>query len=232
MRLEIDAIDTYYGETQVLFGVTLAVGAGEVVALLGPNGAGKTTLLRSVLGLTPARRGRIRFDGADITRAEAHRIARAGVGWVPDDRRIFPGLTVSRNLEIARKAGRFRRWAVEELFGLFPALPHLMAREADNLSGGEAQMVAIARALLGSPGLLLLDEPTQGLAPRIAQIVMQLVVQLRGEGLSVLLVEQNASMALAVSDRVYAIDRGRIVHDGPAAELAADGRLRARLLGV
>jgi branched-chain amino acid transport system ATP-binding protein len=232
MRLEIDAIDTYYGETQVLFGVTLAVGAGEVVALLGPNGAGKTTLLRSVLGLTPARRGRIRFDGADITRAEAHRIARAGVGWVPDDRRIFPGLTVSRNLEIARKAGRFRRWAVEELFGLFPALPHLMAREADNLSGGEAQMVAIARALLGSPGLLLLDEPTQGLAPRIAQIVMQLVVQLRGEGLSVLLVEQNASMALAVSDRAYAIDRGRIVHDGPAAELAADGRLRARLLGV
>lgn len=232
MRLEVDAIDTYYGETQALFGVTLAVGAGEVVALLGANGAGKTTILRSVLGLTPARRGRIRFDGADITRAEVHTIARAGVGWVPDDRRVFPNLTVSRNLEIARKVSPFRSWAVDELFGIFPALPHLMAREADNLSGGEAQMVAIARALLGSPGLLLLDEPTQGLAPKIAQIVMQLVVQMKGEGLSVLLVEQNAHTALAVSDRVYAIDRGRIVHHGPAAALAADGRLRARLLAV
>jgi branched-chain amino acid transport system ATP-binding protein len=232
MRLEVEAIDTYYGETQALFGVTLAVGAGEVVALLGANGAGKTTILRSVLGLTPSRRGRIRFDGADITRAEVHTIARAGVGWVPDDRRVFPNLTVSRNLEIARKVSPFRSWAVDELFGIFPALPHLMARGAENLSGGEVQMVAIARALLGSPGLLLLDEPTQGLAPRIAQIVMQLVVQMKGEGLSVLLVEQNALTALAVSDRVYAIDRGRIVHHGPATALAADGRLRARLLAV
>jgi branched-chain amino acid transport system ATP-binding protein len=232
MRLEVDAIDTYYGETQALFGVTLAVGAGEVVALLGANGAGKTTILRSVLGLTPARRGCIRFDGADITRAEVHTIARAGVGWVPDDRRVFPNLTVSRNLEIARKVSPFRSWAVDELFGIFPALPHLMAREAENLSGGEVQMVAIARALLGSPGLLLLDEPTQGLAPRIAEIVMQLVVQMKGDGLSVLLVEQNAHTALAVSDRVYAIDRGRIVHHGSAAALAADGRLRARLLAV
>jgi branched-chain amino acid transport system ATP-binding protein len=232
MRLEVEAIDAHYGETQALFGVTLAVGPGEVVALLGPNGAGKTTTLRAVLGLTPARRGRIRLDGADITRAESHVIARAGVGWVPEDRRVFPGLTVSRNLEIGRKASRFRSWALEELFGLFPALPHLMAREADNLSGGEAQMVAIGRALLGSPGLLLLDEPTQGLAPRIAEIVRQLVRRMKGEGLSVLLVEQNAHTALAVSDRVYLIDRGRIVHHGPAAELAADGRLRARLLGV
>ena len=232
MRLEVDSIDTYYGETQALFGVTLGVGDGEVVALLGPNGAGKTTILRSVLGLTPARRGRIRFDGADITRAEVHTIARAGVGWVPDDRRVFPSLTVSRNLEIARKVSRFRSWTVDELFEVFPALPHLLAREAENLSGGEAQMVTIARALLGSPGLLLLDEPTQGLAPRIAQTVMQLVVRMKAAGLSVLLVEQNAHTALAVSDRAYAIDRGRVVHHGPAAELAADGRLRARLLGV
>jgi branched-chain amino acid transport system ATP-binding protein len=232
MRLEIDGIDAYHGETQALFGVSLAVGVGEVVALLGPNGAGKTTTLRAVLGLTPARRGRIRFDGTDITRADVHTIGRAGVGWVPDDRRIFPGLTVGRNLEIARKSSRFRRWTVDELGRVFPALPHLLAREADNLSGGEAQMVAIARALLGSPGLLLLDEPTQGLAPRIAQIVMQLIVQLKGEGLSILLVEQNAGTALAASDRVYAIDRGRIVHQGPAAALAADDRLRARLLGV
>jgi branched-chain amino acid transport system ATP-binding protein len=232
VRLEVEAIDAYYGETQALFGVTLAIGPGEVVALLGPNGAGKTTTLRAVLGLTPARRGRIRLDGADVTRAESHAIARAGVGWVPEDRRVFPGLTVARNLEIGRKTSRFRGWALQELFGLFPALPHLMAREADNLSGGEAQMVAIARALLGSPGLLLLDEPTQGLAPRLAEIVRQLVLRMKGEGLSVLLVEQNAHTALAVSDRVYAIDRGRIVHEGPAAEFAADGRLRARLLGV
>ena len=232
MRLNVDSIDTFYGESQALFDVTLAVGVGEVVALLGPNGAGKTTVLRSVLGLTPARRGRIRFDGADVTHAEAHMIARAGVGWVPDDRRVFPGLTVARNLEIARKAGRFRSWNIEELFGFFPALRHLMAREADNLSGGEAQMVAIARALLGSPGLLLLDEPTQGLAPRIAQIAMQLVGRMRSEGLSVLLVEQNAQTALAVSDRVYAINGGRIVHHGPAAELAANDRLRAWLLGA
>jgi branched-chain amino acid transport system ATP-binding protein len=232
VRLEVEAIDAYYGETQALFGVTLAVGPGEVVALLGPNGAGKTTTLRAVLGLTPARRGRIRLDGADVTRAESYAIARAGVGWVPEDRRVFPGLTVARNLEIGRKSSPFRGWALEELFGLFPALPHLMAREAENLSGGEAQMVAIGRALLGSPGLLLLDEPTQGLAPRIAEIVRQLVRRMKSEGLSVLLVEQNAHTALAVSDRVYLIDRGRIVHHGPAAEFAADGRLRARLLGV
>jgi branched-chain amino acid transport system ATP-binding protein len=145
---------------------------------------------------------------------------------------VFPGLTVSRNLDIARKASRFRQWAIDELFGIFPALPHLMAREADNLSGGEAQMVAIARALFGSPGLLLLDEPTQGLAPKIAQVVMQLVVQMKGEGLSVLLVEQNAQTALAVSDRAYAINRGRIVHQGPASGLGVDRRLRERLLGV
>jgi branched-chain amino acid transport system ATP-binding protein len=232
MRLEVEAIDAYYGETQVLFGVTLAVGPGEVVALLGPNGAGKTTTLRAVLGLTPARRGRIRFDGADITREEPHTIGRAGVGWVPDDRRVFPNLTVSRNLEIARKGSRFRRWALDELFAIFPALSHLVDREADTLSGGEAQMVAIARALLGSPGLLLLDEPTQGLAPRIAQIVMQLVARMKSEGLSVLLVEQNAHMALAASDRVYAINRGRIVHHGAAATLATDGGLRSRLLGA
>jgi branched-chain amino acid transport system ATP-binding protein len=221
VRLEVEAVDTFYGETQALFGVTLGVGRGEVVALLGPTGAGKTTLLRSVLGLTPPRRGRIRLDGADITRAEAHAIARAGVGWVPEDRRVFPGLTVARNLEIARKASRFRRWALDDLFGLFPALPHLMARDAENLSGGEAQMVAIARALLGAPGLLLLDEPTQGLAPGLARVVMRLVARLKDEGLSVLLVEQNAHTALAVSDRAYAIDRGRIVRHGPAAGFAA-----------
>ena len=233
MRLNVDGIDTFYGETQALFGVTLAVGAGEVVALLGPNGAGKTTILRSVLGLTPARRGRIRFDGADVTRAEAHMIARAGVGWVPDDRRVFPGLTVARNLEIARKAGRFRSWAIEELFGFFPALRHLMAREADNLSGGEAQMVAIARALLGSPGLLLLDEPTQGLAPRIAQIVHAAGrPDARRGPFGAPRRAERADGAGRERPRLCHRRRAASSTTGPPPSLPPTSSLRARLLGV
>jgi branched-chain amino acid transport system ATP-binding protein len=232
MRLEVDGIDTFYGETQALFGLSLQVGVGEVVALLGPNGAGKTTTLRSILGLTPPRRGCIRFEGMEITGRQVHDIARAGIGWVPEERRIVPGLTVARNLMIARKRSRFRAWPMAQLFELFTALPHLMQRQADNLSGGESQMVAIARCLLGGPGLVLFDEPTQGLAPRIVERVMRTIGQLRGEGVSVLLVEQNVLTALSVSDRVYALDRGRVVHQGPAAELSANAGLRFRLLGV
>ncbi|MEO8132779.1 MAG: ATP-binding cassette domain-containing protein, partial [Betaproteobacteria bacterium] len=160
MILELERIDTFYGETQALFGVSLAVAAGEVVALLGANGAGKTTTLRSVLGLSPARTGRIRFDGRDITRSATHSIAQAGVGWVPDDRRIFPTLTVARNLDIARKKTRFRGWSARDCFEVFSALEHLMPRECENLSGGEMQMVAISRALVGAPGLVLFDEPS------------------------------------------------------------------------
>lgn len=230
--LAIEHIETFYGETQALFGVSLEVGAGEVVALLGPNGAGKTTTLRSVLGLTPPRRGRIRFDGADATRMPTHEIARAGIGWVPDDRRIFPTLTVARNLAIARKRTRFRAWSDRECCELFSALEHLMHRECENLSGGEMQMVAIARALVGAPGLVLLDEPGQGLAPKLVQDVMRAIGALRREGVSVLLVEQNVLAALAVADRCYVMDRGTIVHAGPARALADDAALRARLLGV
>ena len=229
--LEIERIDGFYGETQVLFDVSLRVGAREVVALLGANGAGKTTTLRSILGLTPARRGAIRFEGADITRAPPYEIARAGIGWVPDDRRIFPTLTVERNLAIARKKSRFRAWRLEEIFGIFSALEHLMARECENLSGGEMQMVAIARALLGAPGLVLLDEPSQGLAPKIVQDVMSTIRRMRDEGLSVLLVEQHARNALEVSDRVYVMDLGRIVHEGPASALLDDPELAKRLTG-
>ena len=232
MILEVDDIETFYGETQALFGVSLAVGQGEVVALLGPNGAGKTTTLRSVLGLTPAREGVIRFDGSDITAMETHEIARLGVGWVPDDRRVFPTLTVARNLSIARKRTRFRSWSVGEMFGIFSALEHLMERECENLSGGEMQMVAISRALLGGPGLVLFDEPSQGLAPKIVQDVMATVSRLREAGISALVVEQNAVTALEVSDRAYVMDRGRIVHEGPAADLLADDNLRVGLLGV
>ncbi len=232
MILDIDSIETYYGETQALFGVSLNVGEAEVVGLLGANGAGKTTTLRSILGLTPANIGRIEFDGVEVTREATHKITRAGIGWVPDDRRIFPTLTVERNLSIARKKTRFRSWQLEEMFEIFSALEYLMHRECENLSGGEMQMVAIARALLGSPGLVLFDEPSQGLAPKIVQDVMNTISRLKREGISVLVVEQNAQCALAVCDRVYIMDLGRIVHHGPARELLEDDAKRISLLGI
>jgi branched-chain amino acid transport system ATP-binding protein len=230
--LAIDNIETFYGETQALFGVSLAVAAGEVVALLGPNGAGKTTTLRSILGLTRARRGRIAFDGRDVTHAPTHEIARAGVGWVPDDRRVFPALTVARNLAIAIRRTRFRAWTMKECFEVFSALEHLQPRECENLSGGELQMVAIARVLLGAPGLVLLDEPSQGLAPRLVQEVMRVVRRLRDEGVGVLLVEQNVSTALEIADRACVLDRGRVAYSGPAAALRGDAALRRSLLGA
>ena len=202
------------------------------MALLGPNGAGKTTTLRSILGLTPARQGQIRFDDRDITQAPTHSIARAGIGWVPDDRRIFPTLTVERNLSIARKKTRFRTWQMQEIFDIFSPLEHLRRRECENLSGGEMQMVAIGRALLGSPGLVLFDEPSQGLAPKIVQDVFAVIRRLKTEGIAVLVVEQNVSTALAVADRVYIMDRGRIMYTGPAPELLHDTAKRQHLLGV
>jgi branched-chain amino acid transport system ATP-binding protein len=230
--LSVDRIRTFYGETQALFGVTLEVGAGEVVALLGPNGAGKTTTLRSILGLTPARSGSIRFDGRDVTRESTHRIARLGIGWVPDDRRIFPTLTVARNLAIARKKTRFRGWSESECFEIFSALEYLMHRECENLSGGEMQMVAISRALIGAPGLVLFDEPSQGLAPKVVQDVMKTIARLKRDGTAVLVVEQNVQSALAVADRTYVMNAGTIVHEGPAEQLRSDAPLRRRLLGV
>lgn len=230
--LKVRAIDSAYGETQVLFGISLEVAAGEVVALLGASGAGKTTTLRSILGLTRARAGRIEFDGADITRERTWTIARRGVGWVPEERRIVPSLTVRRNLEIARKASRFRAWSLGECCEIFTALTYLLDRSSENLSGGEMQMVAISRALMGSPGLVLLDEPSQGLAPKIVQDVMRTVRRMRDEGLAVLLVEQNVNAALAVADRVVVLDHGVVAHSGDAAELRADGARRQALLGA
>jgi len=230
--LALESIHSFYGETEALFGVSLEVGAGEVVALLGPNGAGKTTTLRSILNLTQVKRGAIRFDGADITRMPTHLIARKGIGWVPDDRRIFPTLTVERNLSIAKKRSRFRAWSEKECFELFSALEYLRHRECENLSGGEMQMVAISRALVGSPGLVLFDEPSQGLAPKVVQDVMRAIGRLKAEGVAVLLVEQNPLAALGAADRVYVMDKGRIVHQDAARALLDDGPLRTRLLGV
>jgi branched-chain amino acid transport system ATP-binding protein len=232
MMLSLDRVETYYGETQALFGVSLEVDEGEVVALLGPNGAGKTTTLRSILNLSAVRKGAIRFDGGDITRRPTHEIARAGIGWVPDDRRIFPTLTVDRNLAIARKRTRFRAWSEEECFAIFTALEHLRWRECENLSGGEMQMVAIARALVGSPGLVLFDEPSQGLAPRMVQQVLGVIEKLKKERVAVLLVEQNPLVALSVADRVYVMDKGKVVHEGPAGRLRDDAALRQKLLGI
>ncbi len=231
VMLELSGIDVFYGETQALFDVSLGLERGEVVALLGPNGAGKTTTLRAILGLTPARHGRVRFEGIDITRKPTHEIARLGVGWVPDDRRICPTLTVARNLSIAVKRTKFRSWKLKEVTEIFTALDYLMDREAETLSGGEMQMVAISRALLGAPGLVLFDEPSQGLAPKVVLDVLATIERLKAEGVAAIVVEQNADVALAVADRVLILDNGRIAWTGSAAQLREDSALKRRLLG-
>ena len=232
MILEVDAVDTFYGETQALFGASLSIAPAKVFALLGPNGAGKTTMLRTILGLTRPRRGVVRFDGREITRRATHEIARLGVGWVPDDRRLCPTLTVARNLAIARKRTRFREWTIKQACEIFSPLEYLMERECENLSGGEMQIVAISRALLGAPGLVLFDEPSQGLAPKIVGDVLATIRKLRDEGVASLVVEQNAEIALSVADHAAVIDRGRIAWTGEAAALRDDRALRQRLLGV
>jgi branched-chain amino acid transport system ATP-binding protein len=229
--LELSSVDVFYGETQAVFDLSLGVERGEVLALLGANGAGKTTTLRAILGLTPPRRGRVRFEGIDVTGRPTHTIARLGVGWVPDDRRLCPTLTVARNLSIAIKRTPFRSWTLKEVTEIFTALDFLMDREAETLSGGEMQMVAIARALLGSPGLVLFDEPSQGLAPKVVLDVLATIERLKAEGVAAIVVEQNADVALAVADRVLVLDSGRLAWTGPAAALRADAALKRRLVG-
>jgi branched-chain amino acid transport system ATP-binding protein len=231
MILEVEGIDTFYGESQALFGVSFGIEPGEIFALLGPNGAGKTTTIRSILGLTRPKRGAIRFEGKEVTRAPTHEIARAGVSWVPDDRRLCPTLTVARNLSIARKRSKFRAWTIKETCEIFSPLEYLMERECENLSGGEMQMVAIARALVGSPGLVLFDEPSQGLAPKIVADVFSTIERLKRENVASLIVEQNAQIALSVADRAAVIDHGMIAWIGTAEELRNDNALRQRLLG-
>lgn len=227
--LTLRDIETFYGETQVLFGVSLDVRAGEIVALLGPSGAGKTTLLRSILGLTPARRGHIEFAGRDVTRLPTHEIARAGIGWVPDDRRVFPTLTAARNLAIARKRTPFRAFTPDACCNIFPALRHLLPRECENMSGGELQMVSISRALVGGPGLVLFDEPSQGLAPKVVQDVMRTIIELKAAGVAALVVDQNVRTVLDIADRVYVIHAGRIAYEGMATALRADADARQSL---
>jgi branched-chain amino acid transport system ATP-binding protein len=234
--LELREIDTYYGASHILQGLSLKVGAGEAVALLGRNGAGKTTTMRSVLGLTPAKRGSILMSGTDVSRAKTHRIARAGVAFVASGRRVFGGLTVAQNLELAARTlgrtaapGGGAARTVDDVLAVFPKLRELADRRAGFLSGGEQQMLKLARALLGNPRLLLLDEPTEGLSPAVVADLGRWLDRLRAEGLSILITEQNALFALAHVDRGYVMLKGRITHEAAAEDLRSSEEVRTAL---
>ncbi len=233
--LRVEDIHTYYGDSYVLQGVSLEVRSGTVAALLGRNGMGKTTLIRSIVGFTRPRRGRVQFEDQEITRVPSHEIARLGIGLVPQGRRIFPSLTVLENLTVAaRTAGPAggAPWTLERIFGLYPRLRERLGHRGNMLSGGELQMLAIARALMTNPRLLLMDEPSEGLAPLLVRELGASIGQLKGEGLSILLVEQNLPMALATADEVYVLSKGRVVYHGTQAALAADTSVTQRYLGV
>jgi branched-chain amino acid transport system ATP-binding protein len=226
LALEAEGLQTYYGKSHILHGVGLSVREGEIVALLGRNGAGKTTTLRSLVGLTPAREGSVRVFGRSTAGLPPDRIAALGVGYVPEGRRVFANLTVEENLRVPLE--RPGPWTIDTVFDLFPRLRERRASKGRQLSGGEQEMLAVARALVLNPRLLLLDEPSQGLAPLIVQEVFRVVAGMREQGISVLLVEQNVRAAVEIADRAFVLDDGRIVFDGPAAEFARDeARVRA-----
>jgi branched-chain amino acid transport system ATP-binding protein len=225
--LSAEGIHTFYGKSHILHGVSLTAEEGRITTLLGRNGAGKTTTLRSLMGLTPAREGRIVVFGHETTRWPTFRIAALGVGYVPEGRRIFPNLSVDENLKVPIERGG--PWTVERIYQLFPRLGERRQSRGRQLSGGEQEMLAIGRALLINPKLLILDEPSQGLAPLVVREVFRVVAQMRGEGISVLLVEQNVRMSLEIADHAYVLDNGAIVYSGPAKELAAD---EARVLAL
>jgi branched-chain amino acid transport system ATP-binding protein len=231
--LEVEGIHTAYGSSRVLFGITLDIQAGECVCLLGRNGVGKTTTMRSIMGLTPPSQGHVRFKGKDITGSVPYRLARSGIGYVPEDRRIFAELTVWENLEVAaRSANRPGPWKAETVSDLFPKLGELGDRMGGVLSGGEQQMLTIARTLMGNPELLLLDEPSEGLAPVIVENLLVQVQRLKREGLTILLAEQGVDFSLSLADRVYVLEKGAIRHSGPAAQLRDDAVLRGKLLAL
>ncbi len=231
--LEVQDIHTAYGSSRVLFGITLDIKPGECVCLLGRNGVGKTTTMRSIMGLTPPTQGHVRFKGRDITGHASHRLARSGIGYVPEDRRIFAELTVWENLDVAeRSAKRKGPWNLEAVYGLFPKLRELRDRMGGVLSGGEQQMLTIARTLMGNPELLLLDEPSEGLAPVIVENMLIQVQRLKREGLTILLAEQGLDFSLALADRVYVLQKGKVEFTGPSQQIRDDKALRDRLLSV
>ena len=228
--LSVNRIDTYYGLSHILFDVSMTLSTGEVVGLLGRNGAGKSTTIRSIMGLTPPKQGTIIFKGQDITGKKPFLLVREGIAFVPDDRRVFADLTVDDNLEIP--FSRNDEWNRERVYDLFPALAEIKSRRAGHLSGGEQQMLAIGRALMNSPELLLLDEPTEGLAPLIVRDLEQQILKLKAAGISILLAEQNVKSALNLSERVYVIDNGRIRFGGTVADFEADEETKKRYLMV
>jgi branched-chain amino acid transport system ATP-binding protein len=225
--LSVEDVHTYYGDSHVLHGVSLRVGPGEAVALLGRNGVGKTTLIRSIVGFTPPRQGRVWFDGREIQRLPPYRIARAGLAIVPQGRRIFSPLTVAENLAIGARTGE---WTEARVHEIFPRLRARAAQGGGSLSGGEQQMLAIGRALMTNPRLVLLDEPSEGLAPIVVQEIGRVLVQLKESGLAILLVEQNVPLALRVADRVYVMSKGQIMYHGAASGLDED--VKRRFLGI
>jgi branched-chain amino acid transport system ATP-binding protein len=228
--LSVEEIHTYYGDSHVLQGVSLSIARGEVVGLVGRNGMGKTTLIRSIVGFTAPRQGRVRFKDRDVTGWLANHVVDLGLGLVPQGRRVFPSLSVAENLRVAARPGS--AWTVERAMDLFPRLRERAENRAGKLSGGEQQMLAIARALVTSPDLLLMDEPTEGLAPLLVREVGRVIARLKGEGLSILLVEQNLPLALAVADRIHILSRGQIVHSATPADLADDHDVQSRYLGL
>ncbi|MDQ1284832.1 MAG: branched-chain amino acid transport system ATP-binding protein [Thermodesulfobacteriota bacterium] len=233
MLLEVQGINTYYGLSHILFDVSIQVDRGEVVVLLGRNGAGKTTTMRSIMGLTPPKTGKVIFDGKDVTGVAPYKVARIGIGFVPEDRRIFPDLTVRANLDVGlRKTKGQTSWTIDRIYQLFPRLKELANRRGGNLSGGEQQMLTIARTLMGSPDLILLDEPSEGLAPIIVKALGEFIDLLKRDGTTVLLSEQNVKFSLKHSDRAYIVDNGHIKYQGTIEELEKDEDVKKRYLAV
>ena len=237
--LEIDGLNAWYGAAHILHDVALNVGRGEVVALMGRNGAGKSTTLKSIAALVPRREGRIRFMGESIAQKASHQIAQRGLGYVPEDRRIFTELTVLENLEVGRQKPRqwpdgtaVPHWTPEKLFALFPNLGEMPARPGGRMSGGEQQMLSVARTLMGQPYLVLLDEPSEGVAPVIVEQMARTILELKEQGIGILLSEQNLPFAEVVADRAYVLEKGQIVHAADMAELASNVTIRQKYLGV
>ncbi len=232
--LAVRGLQAWYGRAHILTGVDLTVGRGEVVALMGRNGAGKTTAMKAIMGLLDRRAGSVAFDGRDVSTLPPHRIARLGLGYVPEDRRVFTDLTVEENLEVGRQPPRTGapHWTPERLYALFPNLAEMRGRRGGRMSGGEQQMLTLARTLMGNPSLLLLDEPSEGLAPRIVQQMADALRALKAEGLSILLSEQNLTFAAAVADRTSVIEKGQIRFEGPMRALLEDEEVRRAYLAV
>lgn len=234
MVLEVEALNTYYGSSHILFDVSLGIDQGQVVVLLGRNGAGKTTTLKSIMGLVPPRSGRITYKGKRIDGLPSYSIARMGVGFVPEDRVIFPDLTVRENMEIAQKKGKDGEvfWTLEKVFSFFPVLEKFQTRSGGTLSGGEQQMLTIARTLMGNPEFLLLDEPVEGLAPLIVRMLGEIINQIKGHGVTIFVSEQNVKFSFRIAQKVYIIDKGTIRYEGSVEDLKVNEEVKKKYLAV